>query len=320
MEKPLHITSGDLAGASLEKAGLPGDVFVWHDVLYDGPRCPGWPDEESLTARSVFLEEVTAGGLDRALVLETLRRQYDTLSGITADKPTVLWFDACLFDQSMLAHLLACLRHLGARNVELLCVDAFPGIEPYHGLGQLRPGQLAALYGNRRPVTEAQFVFAVAVDRAFATQDVPMFSGMARMTEAPLPWIPAAVARWLQERPDPVTGLGRLEDLALAAIRAGCETPAPIFSAVSAADTPPQFWGDIMLWAKINSLADRHPPLVVIDGPAGRLPQWEGERPLDDFRITATPDGPSRTAADDKKRARAEPRDPGKPRGERLEG
>lgn len=32
------MTSGDCAGELLEKSGLPGEVFVWHDILYDGPR------------------------------------------------------------------------------------------------------------------------------------------------------------------------------------------------------------------------------------------------------------------------------------------
>lgn len=91
------------------------------------------------------------------------------------------------------------------------------------------------------------------------------------------------------ERPDMITGLGRLESLALAAIRAGCETPGKIFSSVAAADTPPQFWGDTTLWAKINGLADRVPPLVQIEGPADRLPQWETQVPLKEFRIKALP-------------------------------
>ena len=112
------------------------------------------------------------------------------------------------------------------------------------------------------------------------------------MTDAPLPWIPAAVARWLLERPDPVTGLGRLEELALAAIRAGCETPGKIFASVAAADTPPQFWGDTTLWAKINALAEREPPLIRIDGPVDRLPQWESDLRLKDFRISALPNQP----------------------------
>jgi hypothetical protein len=185
----------------------------------------------------------------------------------------------------MLAHILTCLPHRSARGVELLCVDAFPGIEPFHGLGQMRPDQLASLYGNRRLVTEAQFRFAVRVDEAFATQDSGVLTELSKATNAPLPWIPAAVARWLRERPDPVTGHGRLEELALAAIRAGCETPGKIFSSVAAADTPPRFWGDITLWAKINALAAREPPLVRIDGPMDRLPQWESEVPISDFTI-----------------------------------
>ena len=48
-----------------------------------------------------------------------------------------------------------------------------------------------------------------------------------------------------------------------------------IFSTVAADDTPPQFWGDITLWAKINALADRTPPLVRIEGPGGAAASME---------------------------------------------
>ncbi len=287
MVQALHITSGDIAGGSLAKAGLPGEVFVWHDILYDGPRRPGWPDEATLSARAVFLEETTAGGLDRQYILETLRNQYRKLAQAAADRHIVLWFDACLFDQSMLAHILTCLRLQRARKVDLLCIDAFPGIEPFNGLGQMQPEQLARMYDKRQPLTDTQFRFAAQVDEIFATQDDGALSELSRATDAPLPWIPAAAARWLQERPAPDTGLGKLEDLALRAIRAGCETPGNIFASVAAADIPPQFWGDITLWAKINALADRRPPLVRIEGPAERLPQWESELRLSDFRIKA---------------------------------
>jgi hypothetical protein len=289
MAETLHITSGDIAAESLVKSGLPGEVFVWHDILYDGPRCPGWPDDKTLDARARFLEDATAGGLDRRSIRETLHNQYRKLAQAVVEQHIVLWFDACLFDQSMLAHILTCLLHRGGREVELLCVDAFPGIEPFHGLGQMRPDQLASVYGNRQPVSDAQFRFAVRVDGAFAAQDAGKLIELSQTINAPLPWIPAAVARWLQERPDPVTGLGRLEELALAAIRAGCETPGKIFTSVAAADTPPQFWGDTTLWAKINGLAKREPPLVTIDGPADKLPQWESEVSLNDFTIKALP-------------------------------
>ncbi len=298
MGNTLHITSGDRAGGSLAKAGLPGDVFVWHDVLYDGPRQPGWPDDDTLKARALFLEAFTGGGLHGESILRTLRHQYQRLAKAASHERIVLWFDACLFDQSMLVHILACLHLRGMREAELLCVDAFPGIEPFHGLGQLQPEQLASLYDNRRPLADEQFRFAAVVDDAFATQDAAMFAELAALADAPLPWVPAAVSRWLQEQPDPATGLGRLERLALAAVRDGRERPDKIFASVAAADTPPQFWGDTTLWAKINGLAARVPPLVRIEGPADRLPQWESVVSLKDFRIKALPSRALHAAAD----------------------
>ncbi len=283
---PLHITSGDIVGGKLAEAGLPGEILVWHDLLYDGPRRPGWPDESLIEARATFLETMTGGGLTRQQVLQALHDQYRKLAELPAGQQVVLWFDACLFDQSMLVHLLACLHGTKARPVELLCIDAFPGIEPYHGLGQLDAAQLASHYGARRPVTAEQFRYAAAADHAFATRNVTLLANLARDGSAPMPWVPAAAARWLQAQPDPATGLGRLEQLALDAIRGGHAAPSAIFAAVAAAEAPPQYWGDTTLWAAINRLAERKPPLVRIEGPAGRLPQWESNLLLSDFRIT----------------------------------
>ena len=286
MGKILHITSGDIAGRRLSRTRLEGEVFVWHDIMYDGVRNPGWPDEDVLNHRAAFLQDATAGGLDKKFVLETLCKQYRKLAQATNCEHIVLWFDACLFDQSMLAHILTCLRLKNIGNVDLLCVDAFPGIEPFNGLGQLQPEQLASLYDNRRPVTDEQFLFAEVVDEAFAKQDAALFAELSNMSEPPLPWVPAAVVRWMQEQPDVRSGLGRLESLVLTAIREGNETPGSIFTFVASADTPPQYWGDTTLWAKINGLANRMPPIVQIDGRAERLPQWESELSLSDFKIT----------------------------------
>ncbi len=283
--KITHLTSGDAAGEKLAVASLPGEVLIWRDILYDGPRLPSWPDEKVLESRAGFLAETTGSGMAQEQILESLRNQYRSLKKASANQ-IVLWFDACLFDQSMLAHVLTCLRSCAARHVELLCVAAFPGIEPFHGLGQLTAAELASLYDQRKTVTAAQFEFAGEVDRAFALQDRAALRWLAALTGAPLPHIPAAAARWLQELPDPSTGLGRLETLALAAVRAGCSTPGQIFRHVAAEDAPPQFWGDTTLWAKLNNLAARQPPLITITGPADRLPLWQSEMPIESFRVS----------------------------------
>ena len=285
MKATLHITSGDIAGSHLKRSGIPGDIFVWHDILYDGPRHPGWPDGDTLISRAVFLETVTGGGLSRHLILETLKIQYQKLESSDKYERLFLWFDACLFDQSMLAHILTCLHLVNYRKVELICVDSFPGIEPYHGLGQLQPEQLAAIRQQHQKVTHDQYIFAARVDRAFSLQDQADFVALTQVFNAPLPWIPEAIQRWLQEQPDAITGLGHLETLALKALSDGCRMPVDIFNHVSKNDTPPQYWGDITLWAKINGLAEREPPLVRIDGPTEKLPQWGGIEEVKRFRI-----------------------------------
>ncbi|MBM9513343.1 DUF1835 domain-containing protein [Desulfogranum marinum] len=294
----LHITSGDIAGDILTKSGIPGEVFVWHDILYDGPRNPGWPDDDTLIARSLFLEKVTDGGLDRQSILETLRHQYVKLAEAGKYEHIILWFDACLFDQSMLAHVLTCLLARNIEQVELLCVESFPGIVPFHGLGQLQPDQLASLYDDRRHVTDLQFACGVSADKAFATLDGVLLKELSHATDLPLPWIAAAATRLLQEQPDPQTGLGRLETLAIQAIIDGCEKPGEIFKAVAAEDTPPQYWGDITLWAKINGLAERERPLVRIKGPGNKLPQWKSDIPLQDFTVKALVNRPMRSDVD----------------------
>ncbi len=281
----LHITSGDIAGDVLRRSGIPGEVFVWHDILYEGPRNPGWPREDTLLGRAEFLEEATGGGLARQHILETLRAQYMKLGKAGDYDSLVLWFDACLFDQSMLAHILACMKIKAIDEAELICVDAFPGITPFDGLGQLLPSQLASFYDKRQPVTREQFLFAQRVDTAFALQDRKAFTELAQWENAPLPWICAAVTRWLQELPDEANGLGRLEQLTLEAVRSGCRTPSEIFSFVAGHDTHPVYWGDITLWAKINKLTKRTPPLLKIEGPRPLLPQWNGEEILHHFRI-----------------------------------
>ena len=283
----LHINGGDTVGSLLAESGLPGDILVWHDVLYDGKRCAGWPDEATILARTDFLFQVTGGGLSREQLLITIREQYQRLADAAAYERVLLWFDACLFDQSMLVHLLTCLDHKGINNLELIEVSSFPGIIPFHGLGQLSTEQLLACYKHRKPISPEQLNFAKRVDRAFAEYDLAAWRELAAMPSAPLPNVPAAMARRLQEEPDAQSGLGRLESLALAAVKDGCHDPIQVYKAVSAADTAPQYWGDITLWAVLNSLAERQVPLLRINGPNTRLPQWESSYKLEQFSIEA---------------------------------
>jgi len=290
MKQILHITSGDTVGDLLRHSGLAGDIFVWHDILYEGPRSPGWPDDETLKLRAHFLVNFSGGGLGFDQVLTTLGSQYARLKECDSYEHVVLWFDGCLFDQSMLVHILACLSHLAFANVELICINSFPGIEPFHGLGQLSAAQLASLFGQRVAVTQKHYDFAVKADVAFASDEPAELSAISQMHSDVLPYLPAAMDRLIQEMPHSRTALGRLEKLIMSAAASGCETPATLFNFVAAREPPPQYWGDTTLWAKINGLAEREPPLLKIEGPAPRLPQWSGSLNLNEFKISVLPE------------------------------
>jgi hypothetical protein len=283
----LHITSGDCAGSLLEKAELEGHVFVWHDILYDGPRQPGWPDHVLLKKRARFLENETAGGLDYTTIMDTLTCQYKLLTDSQMYDRIVLWFDACLFDLSMLLHILTCLRQVRSAGVELILVDHFEGVEPFDGLGQLTPEQLAGLYTQRVSVSSEIFEYANLVDDALACKNQERIRALSQQQQAPLCGTPEAMGRWLAELPEGEWQLGRLQRLALEAIRLGNSKPVDIYNAVSAADSHPQFWGDTTLWARINDMAAQDNPLIFIQGPASRLPQWSGQGELADFCVMA---------------------------------
>ncbi|MCG8526235.1 MAG: hypothetical protein MI748_07650 [Opitutales bacterium] len=282
--KILHLTSGDVSGEMIRESSLEGEVFVWHDLVYEGKRNVGWPTDETLQQRVTMLVEHSGAAMKPDGVLNTLRIQYEFIQKIEVWDEIYLWFDACLFDMSMLCHLIACIE---STDLNLVVVDSYPAIEPFHGLGQLTPEQLASCVDRKQPVTVEMIRYAKQVDEAFATQDREAFEKLAKAKGVPLRWVPAAVKRWLEEFPSKETGLGRLEQMALEAIREGHSSPGSIFKAVAAKETPPQYWGDTSLWGKINGLTEKEPPLVKIEGPAGRLPQWQSNLDWKQFKVIA---------------------------------
>lgn len=286
----LHVLDGDGTDVTFAETGLPGERLVWRDVLYEGPRTGAVPpDERELAARARYLTADAPPGRTPTPegALRMLRAQYARLRRAAAEgTPLVLWFDACLFDQAMLAHVLACLSVWGMPpSVALICPDSFPGHPRFNGLGELTAAELASLWSAREPLTSAHVAYAVRADRAFALRDRALLEALAAESDAPLRFVPAAARRLLQEFPDPVTGVGRLEQLALQAVAAGAHTPPEIFRAAARLDSPPQYWGDSQLYRTLNRLAEQTPPRLVIDAPGGKIPAFATPEELAPIRV-----------------------------------
>ena len=87
----LHITNGDIAVAMLRRAGIPGDMLPWRDVLHEGP-VPAGLDLEALSAlRSRFISDQGWGPADE--VAKSFAERDAALAASDACDEIILWFE-----------------------------------------------------------------------------------------------------------------------------------------------------------------------------------------------------------------------------------
>src|SRR5262249_16424688 len=159
----LHVANGSATTNLIQAAGIPGQVSIWPDVLYDGPVPDGLSDAE--------VPRLRAGGLANlaetpyAEVVRGLQAWREVIERVDSYDELVLWFEHDLFDQLNLIQLLSWLKgRFPSRTVSLIEVGEFPGRPAFKGLGELTPGELKSLLETRRPVAEERSVLA---DRAW---------------------------------------------------------------------------------------------------------------------------------------------------------
>ena len=230
----LHITNGSSAADGIQRSGVAGRVTQSADVLHEGPTPAGLPPERWRKVRARYLAESGYAGYDECLA-DLTAWDHAVDEAHTYDE-VVLWFEHDLFDQLQLIRLLDgfASRDLGLTKLSLICIGEFPGIEPFHGLGQLTPEQMGSLLAARQPVTRAQLVLARHAWRVFcAPEPVGLEVALRRDTSA-LPFLAGALQRHLEEFPSTRNGLARTENQALAALDAagGAASFEALFGAV----------------------------------------------------------------------------------------
>jgi hypothetical protein len=208
----LHVTNGTCAADIIRLAGIAGSVSIWADPLYEGPVPGGLTDEELLHVRARFLAEPTDAAYAEAV--NGLRAWRAAIDEHTSYDELVLWFEHDLFDQLNLVQLLTWLRErLPAEKVvvSLVCIGSFPGHLQFKGLGELAPSELASLLETRRPITTAQYELAQRTWRAFRHSTPAALDELLHGDTSALPFMAAAIRRFLEEYPSTRDGLSRTE-------------------------------------------------------------------------------------------------------------
>ena len=280
----LHVTNGDSAVDLILRSDIGGSVLPWRDVLHIGP-VPGKLSMRELSEkRAAFLASL-GWGIEEELKQSFLLRN-STLRKHAADDEVVLWFEHDLYDQLQLIQILAWLignKRCSTERQFLICIDRYPGVKSFRGLGDLNPVQIRHLFDTRKPISLPQFHAAADAWARFTSAKPERHQAVADNPKIELPFLQAAYRRFLQEWPSTHNGLSRTEEHALRLIVDGMSDPAEILRAHWANERAP-FMGDWTYWEVILDMARGGNPLVAVEGDLGP------ER-FRDASVFATPEG-----------------------------
>ncbi|HEY9707641.1 MAG TPA: DUF1835 domain-containing protein, partial [Oculatellaceae cyanobacterium] len=199
--KTLHLRCGSDIQDNLAIAGFSGDFLEFADPYCQGPVPSDSDLSQFLHARAAFISE--AYGITLNDARNRLEREYSQLHSSHQYERVVLWFEHDSYDQLILARVLHHFWKIQSfpKRLELICINSFPGIERFVGLGQLSSEALRTLWQRRRPITRQDLQLGHRVWEAL-TADSP--EALIQIVNAPTPGIPPmarALRRHLQELP-----------------------------------------------------------------------------------------------------------------------
>ncbi|MBO4632291.1 MAG: DUF1835 domain-containing protein [Lentisphaeria bacterium] len=121
----LHILNGDQALELWKQCGFHAQSLVWRETYLEGPL----PDTDDLeffrNARAEYLSHFDElAGIDKSRLYRHLLKMDEAVLLLPENVTLMLWFDSCMFDQTILMRILSLLdRKNAARNVFLYCCD-----------------------------------------------------------------------------------------------------------------------------------------------------------------------------------------------------
>ncbi len=269
MTEFLHVANGTSTTMTIEAARIPGAVSIWADPLHDGPVPGDLTDEQLIGVRARFLGDPD----DAASLAETvdgLTAWRRIIAAHDAYSELVLWYEHDLFDQLNLLQLLAWIRHNVPHEttVSLICIGSFPGRPNFKGLGELDAGELKPLLDTRLPVTDAQYTLAESAWRAFREPAPEPLDRLRQADTSALPFLGAALARFLQEYPWTTDGLSRRERRLLDLARGGPLSLASAFPNMDHGERA-YYITDTSLSDTAEALAAASPPLLALSDGEG---------------------------------------------------
>lgn len=258
--KQLHITNGDTVVTSLEDSSIQGDALPWRDPMHHGP----FPADLDLDAVCDIRAEYFAGA---GKFIDSVKHEFDLrnnrLRTASQYDEVVLWFEHDLLDQLQILQLLDWFSdaEMGTTALTMICIDTFPELPGFRGLGQLSGSQLETLAPQREPVTSAQLQLAKTAWKCFRSENPNDLQKLIRSDTSALPFLSKAIQRHLQEYAWTSDGLTRTERQILKLVSTGVVNPEQVF--VQNMDLENALYiGDWLTYRIIARLCNLNTPLL----------------------------------------------------------
>jgi hypothetical protein len=224
----LHILNGDATAEKFRPSGIGGDIIVWREELSEGPAPGGVPEKQFWEARAahIFSSYGEDGSNYRKKVLDELER----FNSISRYKEIVLWFEFDLFCQINLMYILNYLKGKNlSSTISLVCIENYPGIDNFKGLGELSPSQLEDLLQERKVLNKQDLESASSFWKAYSSNDPSSLEKLPEYVFKNFPLLKPALIAHLERFPSVENGLNRIEQKILYLVSAKARTRNELF-------------------------------------------------------------------------------------------
>ena len=217
MSKTLHILNGQGTTYPFKQSGVPGEVMVWNEALAVGPVVPDAGSEAFWKVRTNY--HATAylsmdnGQQPKVDYYDLVQSEFEKLQPIRSFQELVLWFEFDLFCQINLIALCSWLsqQNPGDAIVSLVCIDRYPGIENFKGMGQLGPEAFPELFDQRKQLNKTDLQYGASIWLAYCSPDPRKISDALNGGVSCFPFLAQAMKEHYQRFPSTFDGLNKQE-------------------------------------------------------------------------------------------------------------
>ena len=122
----LHILNGDCAWELWKNCDFPAQSLIWREIYLEGPLPETGDLQLFRQARARYLAAFAElSGIDEIQLCKHLQAMDDSIIALPENSTVMLWFDSCIFDQTILMRILYLidLKKSERLNVFLYCCN-----------------------------------------------------------------------------------------------------------------------------------------------------------------------------------------------------